>query len=53
MKRLNRSLMVAFLTTAICVPALLAQPAGQTAGVPAGQAGRRKTDPGAAWHGSA
>jgi hypothetical protein len=46
MKRLNRSLMVAFLTTAICVPALLAQPAGQTAGVPAGQAGAEEDGPG-------
>jgi hypothetical protein len=46
MKRLNRSLMVAFLTTAICVPALLAQPAGQTAGVPAGQPGTEEDGPG-------
>ncbi|MGD0579623.1 MAG: DUF6600 domain-containing protein, partial [Bryobacteraceae bacterium] len=41
MKRINRSLMLAFLITGIGAPALLAQstggPAGQTAGVPANQ----------------
>src|ERR1039458_5959635 len=39
MKRLNRSLMLALLITGTSAPALLAQPAGQAAGVPAGQVG--------------
>ena len=39
MKRLNRSLMLALLVTGISAPALLAQPADQTAGGPACQAG--------------
>src|SRR5271157_3081519 len=46
MKQLNRSLMVAFLTIAICVPALLAQPAAQTAAVAAGQPGTEEDGPG-------
>ena len=46
MKRLNRSLMLALLVTGISVPALLAQPADQTAGVPPGQAGAEEDGPG-------
>jgi hypothetical protein len=46
MKRLNRSLILALLITGTSAPGLLAQPAAQAAGVPAGQAGAEEDGPG-------